>query len=292
MSSCRLQPTPARIDPVEVCPEMWTSPNVRHAKFGKCRFGAAWDDYAVTGTCFESTVCTSFDGVGAISRAPAGAVGCFAFHEHHGYSSRSSEAGTHWHNEHLTRDDYVARATTAGATKPTDLAMVSGHADWTNRADTIGQCMPDGRPELATCNRGRTGFDMAGVAGYTGGMARQTASAWAGVGPAELYPGAGIPNQVSSSKMSPHGLVPAWSCITIYILLRAPASPRLCHELISGGIVSCGSPLVVHHPWTWAQTQSVCQAETVVHGTCTHNPVRVPCTTMAFAPLYLTAVGW
>ena len=81
--------------------------------------------------------------------------------------------------------------------------------------------MPDGRLKLATCNSGRTRFDMAGVAGHTGGMARQTVSVRVGVGLAELYPSDGI--------------------------LRAPASPRLCHQLISDNIISRGLPRVVHH---------------------------------------------
>jgi len=37
-----------------------------------------------------------FNAVGAIGRAPVGAIGCSTFDECYGYSSQSSEAGTHW----------------------------------------------------------------------------------------------------------------------------------------------------------------------------------------------------
>jgi len=43
---------------------------------------------------------------------------------------------------------------------------------------------------------------------------------------------------------------------------RALAPLRLQYQLISGSTVSGGWPRVVHHPWTWAQTQSVHQAGT------------------------------
>jgi len=55
-----------------------------------------------------------------------------------------------------------------------------------------------------------------------------------------------------------------------------PAPPKLRHQLIDLGQHHCGWPQVVHHPWTWAQSQSVHEAG---------SGIRAPWTAMAFAPL-------
>ena len=99
----------ARIDPMDVCPEVWTNPNGQHTEFGDHSFSAAWDGSAGTGTCLGPTahhgLRAKFDGVGAIGRAPAGA---------------------HWQYEHLTCNDYSAQDMTARVTEPIGLAAVTG----------------------------------------------------------------------------------------------------------------------------------------------------------------------
>jgi len=139
-----LEPTPANpmraavgsqslttcTDPVEVCPEVWSSPNDWCTEFKDYSFGAAWDCSAGASTHLGPTARNGFraefNGVGAINRAPAGAVGCSAFDGRHEYSSWSSEAGTYWHYKHLTRGEYGAQATMAGVTQPIGLATVTG----------------------------------------------------------------------------------------------------------------------------------------------------------------------
>jgi len=104
-------------------------PNGRHASFGDHSFGDAWDDYAGAGMRLKPTIHNGLraelDGAGAVGRAPAGTAGHLAFDKRHRYGSRSGEAGAHWHYEHVTCDEYGARAKTAGVAKPTDLAMVT-----------------------------------------------------------------------------------------------------------------------------------------------------------------------
>jgi len=169
------------IDPVEVCPEAWTGPNGQRGKLRDCSFGAAWDGYADAGVHPGPTVRNGLraelDGAGATGGAHAGAIGCLAFDERHGYT----EASANWRCEHVTHDDYGARARMAGVAEPTNLATVTGLA--------------------------------------------------------ELYPGARIPKQgYGTAKVMPSAD------------LGQHRQSRLA--------------AVVHHPWTLAQTRSVCQAGT------------------------------